>query len=57
VILLWTHALALKRVGIGAYQPTLAVDQDISALSVGAQQNGVVVYLRLREAWELVDRF
>jgi hypothetical protein len=57
VILLWTHALALKRVGIGAYQPTLAVDQDISALSVGAQQNSVVVYLRLREAWELVDRF
>ena len=57
MILLWTHALALKRGGIGAYQLTLAVNQDIGALSVGAQQNGVVVYLHLREAWEFVDCF
>jgi hypothetical protein len=43
--------------GLGRGALTLAVYQNVGALSVGAQQNGIVVDFRLRAPWELVDCF
>jgi hypothetical protein len=43
-------ACLVKMAGWGAWEPTLAVYEDICSLSVGAQQYGVVVDLGLGKA-------
>lgn len=42
---------------VGAGALTLAVYEHVGALSIGTQQDGIIVNLCLREPWELVDCF